>query len=77
LRVEVRLHVFVTSALVEVRGQLHVPVALLPGIRGWVVPRASMDAVAKCKNPCPCQESNPCYQAHTDWAIPTLYSGRL
>jgi hypothetical protein len=50
----------------EVNGQLHALATLPPRERaphthcigGWVVPRAGLDAVAKRKNPCPCQESN-------------------
>jgi hypothetical protein len=52
----------------EVSGQLHAPAALPPGkellipigwIRGWVGPRAVLDAVVKRKIPSPCRESNP------------------
>jgi len=43
----------------EISGQLHDPAALLPGkkspgthrIRGWVDPRAGLNAMAKGKNP--------------------------
>jgi len=39
----------------EVSCQFHALAALTPGTRGWVGPRASLDVVAKMKNPCPCQ----------------------
>jgi hypothetical protein len=61
----------------EVSGQLHALVALLPGkeplvsrnpsthwIEGWVGPRAGVDEVARKKNPSPSQESNPAPSAH-------------
>jgi hypothetical protein len=45
-------------------------------IRGWVGPRAVLDAVVKGKIPSPCRESNPrtataqsAAQRYTDWAI--------
>jgi len=51
---------------VEVNGQLRTTTALPPGkvlpgtryIGGWMGSRASLDAVAKRKNPCLCRESN-------------------
>jgi hypothetical protein len=48
--VDMQIHVFVTSALVEVSGQLHAPAILLPGNsphyplrRGWVGTRTGPD----------------------------------
>jgi hypothetical protein len=50
----------------EVSGQLHAPAALPPRkatgthwIRGWVCPRAVLDAGVKRKIPSPLRESNP------------------
>jgi hypothetical protein len=51
----------------EVSGQLHAPVTLPPKegepgthwIRGWVGPRAVLDAVVKRKIPSPRRELNP------------------
>jgi hypothetical protein len=40
-------------------------------IGGWMGPRAGLDAVAKRKNPYPCQESNPSCPAHNLVTIPT------
>jgi hypothetical protein len=47
-----------TSAL-DVSGQLHAPTALLPGIGGWVDPRAGLDAMVKTNIPNSCRKSNP------------------
>jgi hypothetical protein len=48
-------------------------------IRGWMGPRAVVDAVVKRKIPSPCQESNPrtpivqpIAQRYTDWAVTAL-----
>jgi len=51
----------------ELSGQLHAFVALLPAEGAfntnrkgvWFGPRAGLEAVAKRKIPCPCRESNP------------------
>jgi hypothetical protein len=52
--------------------------------RGWVGPRAVLDAVVKRKIPSPRQESNPrtpivqpVAQRYTDWAITALHRRRL
>jgi hypothetical protein len=60
--VDVQIHIFLTSALTEVSGQLHAPTALprvkgttgerVPGthwLGGWVGPRAGLDDVEKRK----------------------------
>jgi hypothetical protein len=55
--VAVYIHIFLTSALFKVSGQLHAPAALPPGkepprthwIGGWVGPRAGLDDVWKRK----------------------------
>jgi hypothetical protein len=53
--VDVYTHVFLTSALLEVNGKLHITAALSPGeiasgthsIGGWVGPRISLDDVKR------------------------------
>jgi len=44
---------------------------------GWVGLRGSLDAVAKRKNPCSCQESNPGHPAHSLVTILTELSQPL
>jgi hypothetical protein len=67
---------FLTSALMEVSGQLHALAALPLGkeqlvshwIGGWMGPRASLDMVAKRKIPSLCWESNH----HLDCSLVTI-----
>jgi hypothetical protein len=71
----------------EMSGQLHAPVALPPGkeplvpygLRGWVGPRAILDAAMKRNIPSPRLESNPwtlivqpVASRYSDWAYPAL-----
>jgi hypothetical protein len=63
---EVRVNSFLTSALVEVSGQLHAPDALSPRKKiatnwtgGGVCTRAHRDGFVEEKISCPCQDSNP------------------
>jgi hypothetical protein len=41
--VDVQIHVFLTSSLVEVSGQLHVPAALIPGKEPSVLIRQEVE----------------------------------
>jgi hypothetical protein len=43
-------------------------------VRGWVGPRACLDAVAKGRNPCSCRLSNPSRPAHSLITILTEHS---
>jgi hypothetical protein len=55
---EVQLHTFLTSALVEDDPGSH-------WIGSWLCPRASMNVVTKMKNPCPFWEWNPGHPTHS------------
>jgi hypothetical protein len=82
--VDVQIHIFLTSALVEVNGQLHAPAALPPGKdptisiaseAGW--PPQPIWALWRSKNLLPYRDSNseplvaqPVASPYTNCAIP-------
>jgi hypothetical protein len=75
--VDIEIHIFLTSALLEVSGQLHAPASLPTGkappgthwLWGWVDPRAGLDDLEKRKF-LTLPRLQPVASLYTDYAIP-------